>query len=104
MKEKHTRGMTVRESSTSYNTKQKHGNNKEAYTVGSNDTEKKVGFAEVFADITRRRALPEETSIHTVEITAIKIAMRKIFKKENKRLVIYTDPLISMLVIDNNKK
>ena len=34
--------------------KEKHGNNKEAYTVGSKSTERKVGFTAVFADITRR--------------------------------------------------
>ena len=42
-----------------------HSNNKEAYTDGSNSIRRKVGFVEVFADIYRRGALPEEVSIHT---------------------------------------
>ena len=40
--------MTVKESSTSYNIKEKHSNNKEAYTDGSKSTRRKVGFAVVF--------------------------------------------------------
>ena len=35
----------------------------------------------VFTDITRQRALPEEASIHTANITAIKIALKEIHKK-----------------------
>ena len=56
--------------------KGKHNNNKEAYTDGSKRTGRNVGFAVVFADITRRGALPGEASTHTAEMTAIKIAMR----------------------------
>ena len=67
--------MTERKNSTSNNT----SNNKEAYTDGSNSTGNKVSFAAVFADITRRGALPEESSIHTAEMTA----MREIQKKED---------------------
>ena len=37
---------------------------------------KKVGFAAVFTDITRRGALPEKVSIHTAEITAIEVALK----------------------------
>ena len=44
----------------------------ESYTDGSKSIERKVGFAAVFVDITRRRALPEEASIHTEEITAMR--------------------------------
>ena len=55
----------------------KHNNNKEAYTDGSKSTGSKVGFVAVSADITRRRALPEEASIHTVKMTA----MREIQKR-----------------------
>ena len=44
----------------------------------------------VFTDNTRRRALPDEVSIHTVEMIAIKVALKDIYKKENKRWVIYT--------------
>ena len=67
--------------------------------------EKKVGYAAifadttrrgalpaaVFADTTRRGALPEEASIHIVKMSAIKIALKEIHKKEDKRCVIYTD-------------
>ena len=35
---------------------------------------RKVDFAVVFTDITRRRALPEEAFIHTAQMTAIKVA------------------------------
>ena len=78
--------------------KEKHSNNKEAYTDGSKSTGRKVGFAVVFTDITRRGALPEETSIHTAEITA----MREIQKRQDMRWVIYTDLLSLMLAIENN--
>ena len=67
-KKKHALGMTVRESSTSYN-KGNHRNNKEAYTDGPKSTGRKVGFA----DITRGGALQEEASIYTVEMTAMKV-------------------------------
>ena len=55
-----------------------HSNNKEAYSDEWKSTEKKVGFAAVFVDITRRGALPVETSILTAEMTA----MREIQKKK----------------------
>ena len=55
--------------------KENYSNNKEPR---SKSTGRKVGFPAVFADITRRRSLPEEASILTAEMTAIKIAMRKI--------------------------
>ena len=42
-----------------------HSNNKEDYTDGSKSTGRKVDFAAVFTDITRREALPEEAPIHT---------------------------------------
>ena len=45
----------------------------------------KVGFAPVFTDMIRRGALPEEASIHTAEITIIKIAMRDMKKREGMR-------------------
>ena len=54
-----------------------HSNNKEAYTDGSKNTERAVGFAAVFLDITSKRLLPEETTIPTAEMTA----MREIQKK-----------------------
>ena len=47
-------------------------------------------------DIARRGALPEEASIHTAEMTAMKIAMRD-KKEKTLRWVIYTGLLSSML-------
>ena len=44
-----------------------------------------VGFAAIFTNITRRGALPKEASVHTTEMTAIKIALKEIHKRENKR-------------------
>ena len=66
----------------------------EAYTDRSKSIVRKEGFAEVFADITRKGTLPEEAFIHTAEMTAIKIAMIKIQKREDMREVIYTDSSI----------
>ena len=60
-----------------------------------------VGFDTVVTDITRKRALPEEATIHTGKMTAIKIALKEIQKKEDKRWVIYID---SMQFIEYNKK
>ena len=37
----------------------------------------KVSFAAIFVDITRRGALPEDAFIHTAEMTAIKMAIKK---------------------------
>ena len=45
---------------------------KEAYTDGSKRIGRKVNFATVFTDITRKRALSEEAYIHTDEMTAMK--------------------------------
>ena len=65
------------ESSTSYNTKETKYN-KEFYTDGLKSTRRKVSFVAVFTDITSRGALPEEASIHTVEMAAmIEIQMRE---------------------------
>ena len=77
MKEKHKRGITARESSTSCNIK-KHSNKKKAYTDGSKCTGRKIGFTAVIVDITRRVTLPDEASIYTAEMTA----MREIQKKD----------------------
>ena len=66
----------------------------------SKSTGQKVGYAAVFMDTTRRGALPEEASIHTAEM----IAMKEIKEKKDIRWVIYTDLLRSMLSIENNKK
>ena len=48
------------------------------YILGSNNIGKKVGFAAVFTDITRSGVFPEETGIHTVEMKAIKTALKEI--------------------------
>ena len=50
-------------------------------------------------DITSRRALQEEASIHAVIVTAIKTAVREIQKREDVRWIIYTNSLSSMLGI-----
>ena len=52
--------------------KETHKNTKEDYTYGSKSIGKEVSFAVVFTDITRREALPEEASIHTAQMIAIK--------------------------------
>ena len=59
-----------------------HNNFKEAYIDGSKSTGRKVSFAAVFANTTRRGILQEEAFIHTAVMTAIKIAMREIKKRE----------------------
>ena len=57
----------------------------------------KVGYAAVFTDTTRRGTLPEEASIHTAEMTA----MKEMKEREDIGWVIYTDSLSSMLAIEN---
>ena len=42
------------------------------YTDRSKSIGRKVDYAAVFADTTRRGVLPEEASIHTAEMTEIK--------------------------------
>ena len=66
--EKHT-GNDNKKKQHFFQQKGNHSNNKEAYTERSKSTERKVGFASVFEDITRRGALPEDTSIHTAEMS-----------------------------------
>ena len=56
-----------------------HKNTKRAYTDRSKSIGKKVGFATVFLDITRRSTLSEEAYI-----TTIKIVLKKIHKREEK--------------------
>ena len=53
-----THGEWQREKMTLLTKKRNHNNNKEVYTAGSKSTGKKVGFASVFADITRRSIHP----------------------------------------------
>ena len=83
--------------------KERHKNAKEAYTDRSKSMGRKVGFAVVFTDITKRRTLPEEASIHTAKITAIKVTLKEKHKRENKRWAIYTDSQSSMQSIKYNK-
>ena len=64
--------MTKRENKIPYNTMENHSNNKEAYTDGSKSRGRKVSFAAVFADITRRGALPQKVPIHTAKMTAMR--------------------------------
>ena len=45
---------------------------------GSKNTGRKVCYAAVFTNTTRRGPLPEEASIHTTEMTAIKTVMKEI--------------------------
>ena len=45
--------------------KENHSNNKEVYIDRSRSTGRKVGFSEVFEDITRRGTLPKDASIHS---------------------------------------
>ena len=73
------------------NIKEKHKNTKEAHTDGSKSMGSKIGFAPFFIDITRRGVQPEETSIYTAEMMAIKVELKKIYKREDKKWVIYTN-------------
>ena len=71
--------------------KSKHKKEKEVYTDGSKNPGKKVGLAAVFEVATRRGSLPEEVSIHTADMTAIKIALNEIKGRRGDNWVIYTD-------------
>ena len=59
----------------------------------------KLGFTAVFLDINRSGALPEET-----KMPANKMALKKIYKREDKRSVIYTDSQSSMQSIECKKE
>ena len=61
---------------------------------------KKVGFASVFTDITRRGTLSEEATIHTAKMTEVKVTLKEI----HKRWVIYTDSQSSLQSIEYNKE
>ena len=63
--------------------KEKYKSNKKAFTDGSKSVVRKVGFAAVITDTTRKWALPEEASIYTAVMTSIKIAMKEIGKRED---------------------
>ena len=55
-------------------------------------------FAIVFTDTTRRGFLLKKAFIHKVKMTAIKIALKMIHKREDKRWVIYTFSQCSMRI------
>ena len=57
-----------------------------AYTNGSKSMERKISFAAIFTDITRRGVLSEKGFIHTAEVTVIKVAFKKIHKNKDKKL------------------
>ena len=84
--------------------KERHKNTKEAYTDWSKSMGKKVAFAMVFTDNSNWRALSEEASIHTTEITAIKEALKELHKREDIRLMIYKDSQSSLQSIEYDKK
>ena len=65
---------------------------------------KKVGFAVVFTNITRKKTLPQEASINITKMTIIKIALKQIHKREDKRCIIYTDFQSSIQSIEVNKE
>ena len=78
--------------------KLKRGSSNEAYK--EHRKKSRVLYAAVFTVPTRRGALPEEASIYTTEMTAIK----GIKEREDIRWVIYADSLSSMVAIDNNRE
>ena len=75
--------MIMRKINTSYSIMKKIKIPKKAYTNGSKNIENKVDFAVVFLDIDRRGTLSEKASIYTAEMTTIKIALKKIHKRED---------------------
>ena len=91
MRKIHLLIMTIKKQFAKHNKKQ---NMKEPYANGSNNIGRKVGFTVVFTDIIRRRVLPEESSIQTAEMATIKVAFKKIHRREHRSWVIYTDSLI----------
>ena len=50
---------------------------------GKHCSSKEVGYASVFTDTTRRKALPEEAYIHTAAMTATKTARKEIKERED---------------------
>ena len=61
--------------------------------------------AAVITDTTTKWVLPEDASIHTAEVTEIKITLKEIHKKkENKKWAIYTISQSSIKSIEYNKE
>ena len=81
LKEKQTQGNDSEKKQHFLKHKEKHSSSKEGYTDGSKSTRRKVGYAAVFTDSTRRGVLPEEASIHTAEMTS----MKEIKEREDTR-------------------
>ena len=68
--------------------KEKHKNNKEAYTNGSKSIGKKSGFAAKL--FIRKGTMFEEASIHTAEMSVIKQLWKKLKKQRQKMANIHT--------------
>ena len=51
---------------------------------------KKEDLTTVFSDVTRRRILSKEASIYTAEITPIKVGLKEIYHRDEKKRMIYT--------------
>ena len=88
------------ESTPKNDNEEKPKNIKEAYTDGLKSIGKNVDYAAEFVDIARNRALPEDASIHTVEMSAIKKALKMI----HERYIIYTHSQSSIQSIKYNKE
>ena len=76
--------MTLRKNNTFYGIN-KNKNTKKAYTERSKSMGRKIGFVVVLTYITKRWILLEEDSIHSAEITAIKVALMEIRKKKKRQ-------------------
>ena len=61
-------------------------------------------FSTKFTNITRRGVLPGEAYIYTAKMRAIKIALKEIHKREDKRWLIYTGSHSPMHSIEYNKE
>ena len=94
MKVENTLGMRTRKQHFLQH-KGKSFSSKEAYMDGSKSTGRKVVYAVVYTDTTKRERHPEAASIHTAEMTAM---------KEDRRWAIYIDSWSSMLAIRNNRE
>ena len=78
-----------KEKKTTLQHKKRHEYTKELHTDQFKSIWKKVGFAAVILDTTRRGGLPEEAFIYKVKMTAIKVALKEIHKSEDNRLIIH---------------
>ena len=60
-----------------------------AYNDSYKEEEKKVGFAIVILEITRRVRPKKEASLYTTKMIIIKINLKEIYNRENKQWVIW---------------